>query len=243
MTAPGRFPEPPTRKNASKWLYPALALAMMATVVWGFWRSYYGPLIHGDMHRPWIIHLHAVVFTAWMLLFLLQASLPSLGRPNLHRRIGRVAMAYGMVVALVGIAASILVPASRVAAGQMPLERASLVVLYNLTDIVTFGGFIAAAMYQRRRPESHRRLIICAVVALTGAAVGRVLPSGSLLYLLVWLLPLLVLIAIDLLQRRRPHPVSLTGIAVFAAVASKVAILSTSSIASRIGHELIGPFL
>jgi hypothetical protein len=229
--------------SGSKWLYPAIAVAMVATVIWGFWRSYYDPLIHGEAHRPWIIHLHARVFTAWMLIFVLQTSLPSLGRTDLHRRVGPVAMTYGMVVVVVGIAASILMPASRVTAGQMPLERASLVVLYNLTDILAFGGFIAAAVLLRRRPESHKRLVISAFVALTGAAVGRVLPNGSLLYLIVWLLPLLALIIIDILQTGKLHPVSLISIAVFVAVANKVTILSASSVAPRMGHVLIGPFL
>jgi hypothetical protein len=230
-------------KRRYQQLYLGLAILMFATVVWGFWRSYYSALLNSPAQRPWILHLHAAVFSAWMLLFLLQTSLVALRRTGLHRRLGKALAVYAAVVLVVGIGASIGMPAYRVTAGQMLLQRASLVVLYNLVDVLTFGVFLAAAIYQRRSPEWHKRLLISGVIALTGAAVGRVLPSGTFLYFLVWLLPLVVLITIDLLQSRRIHPVSLISIAVFALVANKVALLSAQPWSAPIGHALMRPFL
>jgi len=230
-------------KPTERRVYFLLALIMVATVVWGFWRSYYGPIVRGNMDQPWIIHVHAAAFTVWMLLFLVQPSLASLGRKDLHQRVGMVVMSYGLMVLAIGIAAGIAMPVKRVLAGQMPLDRAALVALYNLTDILAFGGFLLAAALRRRQPEWHKRLIICAMVALTGAAVGRVLPSGSFLYLFLWLLPLALMIATDMVRLRRLHPVSVIGVLVFAVVANKVLIMSASPVWRNIGGTLIRPFL
>ena len=44
--------------------YLALSLAVAGIVVWGFWPSYFGPLIAGTAARPWFIHAHAAVPSA-----------------------------------------------------------------------------------------------------------------------------------------------------------------------------------
>ena len=124
----------------------------------------------------------------------------------------------------------------------MPARQAALVVLYNLTDMAVFAGFFVAAMLQRRRPEFHKRLILSATVALMGAAVGRVLPGGSLSYLLVWLAPLFALMVVDLLTGRRLHPVSLASVAIFVVVFFKVDLLSLSPIWPQVGRVIMSPF-
>jgi hypothetical protein len=128
-------------------------------------------------------------------------------------------------------------------AKHMALDRAAMVVLYNLTDILVFGGFFIAAIVCRRTPEWHRRLILSATVALAAAAVGRVLPSGSLAYLLVWLSPLFASIVVDLLIEHRLHPVSLISLPIFAVSFFKVDILSWSPIWPQVGRMFLIPFV
>src|SRR4030095_12541465 len=55
--------------------YLAISLAIAGTVVWGFWPSYFGPLLAGSVTRPWFIHAHATVFLGWVALLIAQASL------------------------------------------------------------------------------------------------------------------------------------------------------------------------
>ncbi len=81
--------------QATGWAYPAIGLAIAGMVTWGFWRSYFGPLIGGGVTRPWIIHVHAAVFVGWVVLFVTQASLAAFGRIAFHRRLGRVGSSYG----------------------------------------------------------------------------------------------------------------------------------------------------
>lgn len=54
----------------------------------------------------------------------------------------------------------------------------------------------------RLQPRTHKQWVVAATAALGGAAVGRVLKTDSLAYLIVWLSPVLAMIAIDLASRR-----------------------------------------
>ena len=140
--------------------YLAISLAIAGLVVWGFWQSYFGPLIARTATRPWFIHAHAAVFLGWVALLLAQVSFIAFGKVAQHRRVGRVGAFYGALVFAVGFAVSIAAPALRVRSGVLPERIASLVVLYNLVDILCFGGFFAAALIARRQPEWHKRWIL-----------------------------------------------------------------------------------
>ena len=216
---------------------------LVGTVVWGFWPSYFRPLLTKGVDHFWFIHLHAAVFLGWMMFLVAQALLVTRGNVSLHRKIGVVGMVCGTLVLCVGIFISIAAPVARVHAGQMPPEVAELVALYNLTDIAIFGSLFALAMHYRSVSALHQRLILCSSVALTGAAVGRVLPSDSLLYILVWLAPLILGIAIDLASARKVHPIFLAGAVVFVAMFFKVQLFSMSPGWRTVGKTLIGPFL
>lgn len=232
-----------TRGDWSRQAYLAAVCLLFATVVWGFWPSYWGRLLSGGVEHFWFVHLHAAVFLGWMAILLAQALLVTSGRLQLHRRLGVAAAAYGLVVLCVGAVVSIAAPVARVGSGQLAADTAALVALYNLTDIVVFGGFFMLAMRERTVPARHRRLVLCAGVALTGAAVGRVLPSGSLLYVVVWLAPLVIGMAVDWLSGRRIHPIFVGGCIAFAAMYFKVQIYASSPAFRAVGQTLIAPFL
>ena len=183
--------------------YLVIALVFAGIVTWGFWRSYFAPLLAGTVERPWIVHLHAAVFVGWVLLLVAQAALAAAGRVRLHGQIGRAGMAYGALVFVVGVMVSIGGPASRVRAGEFPVEVAGTVAVLSLADLLLFGVFLAFAFASRFQPQTHKQWVIAATAALGGAAVGRVLKTDSLAYLFVWLSPVLAVVAIDLVSRRR----------------------------------------
>jgi hypothetical protein len=228
--------------QSTAWAYFAISLAIAGTVVWGFWPSYFGPLLAGAVTRPWFIHVHATVFLGWVALLIVQASFIAFGKVAQHRRVGRMGAFYGALVFGVGLAVSIAAPALRVRSGVLPERFASLVVLYNLVDILCFGGFFAAALVTRRQPELHKRWILSATIALSGAAVGRVIQDQQL-YRVVWLSPLVASMLIDLLTRRRLHVVSLVSLCALLVVSFKVAIIAMSPVWAAVGHTILGLFL
>ena len=98
------------------------------------------------------------------------------------------------------------------------------------------------AFAYRGRPELHKRWIVAASAALCGAALGRVVPGSTPQYLLLWLSPLLALIAIDLLTRRRVHWIPVVSIALLVVAFFKVPLYS-APVWRDVGSAMLRPFV
>jgi hypothetical protein len=201
--------------------YVCIALFMIAMVLAGFWPSYFGPLTRGVVQHPWVIHLHAATFMGWMALLLTQVILVSTGRTRAHKKLGTFGIGYGVLVLGIGLMVSFAAPLHHLAAADRRLDEAADLLLGGLSDMALFGAFFGAAIAQRRRPETHKRLIIVATVALLLPGAGRLVIAvfglRPLMVLLVWLSPLLIAMGYDLVTRRRVHPIYLIGTLVLAA--------------------------
>jgi hypothetical protein len=68
-------------------VYFAIAALIAGIVGWGFWETYYArPFTRTDL--PALVHVHAVVFSIWVLVLLAQAAVVVGGHVSLHRRLG-----------------------------------------------------------------------------------------------------------------------------------------------------------
>lgn len=221
--------------------YFAIALLIAAIVVWGFWKTYYSQaLARTDL--PAVVHVHAGVFSLWIAVLVAQAAAVAAGNVQLHRRLGTAGMLYGAFVLVVGLLVSVGAPAARVASGFYPIEVGGLIVLYNLTDMLLFGVFLALAFANRNRADLHKRWVVAATAALCGAALGRVVPGGSPQYLLLWLSPLLAMIAADLATTRRVHWIpALSGALLVVAFFKEP--LFAAPIWRDVGRALLEPFV
>jgi hypothetical protein len=221
--------------------YFAIAFLIAAIVAWGFWKTYYSrPFARTDL--PAIVHIHATVFSLWVLVLVAQAAVVVAGNVRLHRQLGTIGMFYGALVFGVGLLVSVGAPVVRVRAAFYPLEVGGLVALYNLTDMLLFGVFLALAFAYRNRPELHKRWIIAATAALCGAALGRVVPGSSPQYLLLWLSPLLALVAVDLATQRRVHWIPVVSSALLVVAFFKVPLYA-APIWREVGASLLRPFV
>jgi hypothetical protein len=205
--------------------YLGITLILIAMVVRGFWPGYFGPLLSGGVTRPWIIHLHGVIFVGWMALLLAQVSLVFTGRVRLHRRVGNLGIAYGALVLVIGLAVSFAAP-----------------VLLPLVDMVLFAGFFGAAIAYRSAPETHKRLILAATVALAFAAVARMSFRSPVVFLLIWLSPLFAAMAFDVFTRRRVHPVHFVSVAVLTVAFVRIFFMESEGWL-KIGRALLVPFV
>jgi len=84
--------------------------------------------------------------------------------------------------------------------------------------------------------------VIAATAALGGAAVGRVLNTSSPEYLLVWLSPILALIAIDLASRNRLTAVPFISGALIVVAFFKMPVLA-APVWRVIGRALLQPLV
>ena len=81
--------------------YAGLSAFMIGIVVVGFWPSYFGPLLRGQVARPAVIQGHGLVFVGWMALLMAQVVFAARGKLQMHRRVGRYGIAY--IVTTVGL--------------------------------------------------------------------------------------------------------------------------------------------
>lgn len=215
----------PARPRPIPGFHFGLAVLMTLVVLLGF-RPYYVGLVTGSLDAHPIIHVHAAVFTGWLVLLLTQAWLVHRRRVGVHQRLGRFGIGYGFALLLFGGFIAFAVPALNVTTGAMTLDEAAGFLVLPIGDMLLFGGFFIAGIRMRREREVHRRLMILAAVALVFPGAARfAFPAGPLAVLGLWLLPLFAAMAHDRWVHGRVHRVYWIGLGVLVAGFSRVALM------------------
>jgi hypothetical protein len=165
----------------------------------GFAHSYYLAGVVLAPLKSRVLHVHAVVFTGWLVLLLVQTSLTATGRLGLHRTLGMAAFGWACLVVVLGVWA-----AGNAVARHGADDDSALV---PLTDIGLFAVLTALAFRARRDPATHKRLIVLGSTAILTPALFRV-PLPFLYHDLVAAVLVteafaLALVAYDLISLRR----------------------------------------
>lgn len=198
--------------------YSTIAIVMAITVFAGFAPTYYSKLVSGGplttlSHYPFnaLLHVHGVLFTSWVILFIVQTALVASHRVAIHRRLGIAggALAAGMV--MVGTATAIT--AARRGGGPPGVDPLAFLIV-PLFDMLLFTTFISAALLLRRNKESHKRLMLLAYISIVVAAVARLpglLPLGPPVFFGLSFLFLAAAVIYDFVSRKTVHKVYLWG--------------------------------
>lgn len=210
-------PEPGTGAH-DRLFYGAMAAALGLTVFAGFASTYYLRLFTGGPKVTFtggtftaLVHAHGALFTAWVLLFIVQTALVSSRRVAVHRRLGAAGAVLAAAMVVVGTSLAIATAARGSAPpGGDPLRF----LIIPLFDMVLFATFVTAALALRRDKEAHKRLMLLAYVSIVVAAVGRipgVFPLGPLAFFGLSFLFVVAAGIYDFVSRRRVHRVYLWG--------------------------------
>lgn len=192
-----------------KYFYFFMSLLIPVIIVYGFSHTIDRNLLHPTVPRPRILYLHAVVFSGWVLFFILQSALVRTRNVAFHRLVGWYGAGHGTAVVLVGVGTAITM--TRFNLVQLHQLQAPADLIVPLFDMVAFSTTFALAIYWRKKPEFHRRLMLVASCALTAAAFGRFPPNilrPELFYAGVDALILLGIVR-DWIISKRVHPVYL----------------------------------
>ncbi|HVI80800.1 MAG TPA: hypothetical protein VM715_22135 [Candidatus Acidoferrum sp.] len=171
---------PTIRTNTSKAALPGrrferlffgvTILMMLAAVVVGFGPTYY---FVGGLRAPLpslAIHVHGAIFSCWILMLVIQSSLVSARRVDIHRKLGLA----GFLLACVMIVAGLWAATDRLARGAAgPEQDPYFFYIIPLTDIAIFATLIFFAYRSRKNPSTHKRLVYLATVSLLIAAFAR----------------------------------------------------------------------
>jgi hypothetical protein len=201
-----------TRRRTRRF-YVGMAIAITITVFAGFSRSYFLKPWYGTPELSGLLHVHGLVFTAWVLFFLSQAVLVATGRTYLHRRMGIGGAVLAALVVIVGTAVAI----TRVKTGVSPIPGVSALsfLAIPLFDMVVFAVLVSAGIYFRHRAEAHKRLMTLSMISLLAAPIARMtflpLPPGPPTFFGLSDLFIVVLLVYDLSTRGKVHPATIWG--------------------------------
>ena len=200
-----------------RFFFVVMACAVIVAVFTGFAPTFY---LRGSFTqtRPMsvLLHVHGIVFSAWVSLFLVQTFLIARGSRRLHQRLGWLGA--GIAGAMVILVTAAVIEELRRVNGFPPPP---LALALSAFDIIVFAMLVGAALYFRKRSDWHKRLMLSATIVLLGApmfrAVVHLIGRGDMakvsivgtLLVDAFFLPCF---AYDLLTRRRIHPAYLVAV-------------------------------
>jgi len=213
-----------------RWFFVSMAAAIAVSVFIGFAPSYYlrGPSAARSLSL--LVHVHGALFTAWILIFVVQASLVAARQVSAHRRLGFAAALLVVPMLVSGI--SVAVAAARIE----PLNAADTVVgmprlvflVIPFTSVLLFSLLAGLGLWYRRVADVHKRFLLLATIALLPPALGRIpalAARGPAAFFGVTILFIVALVGHDYWTRGRTHPVSLwAGLVLVVSFPGRVAL-------------------
>lgn len=166
-----------SKSNPTRWLYSVTAAALLLITFLGFQQFY----LHGQAYPTHpiappikgLIITHGVAMTAWMLLFLVQPLLVASRNIPFHRTLGWVGSALAATIVFVGIRVPIATTRVEPDIVLWGLNRTQFTAIPILA-VLTFGAFVAIAVWQRRNREVHRPMMLLATLSILAAATDRI---------------------------------------------------------------------
>ena len=206
--------KPPSATRVS--FYSWLALAAITLSVAAF-----GPSLVSSSQRHGSITViagaHAVLMSAWLILYLIQTMLAANGGIALHKRLGVA----GALVAAAAVATGFVATVAMVQRGfdlsgdlsRPPNNSALDAAIFQFSNLAIFSVLVGMALALRRRRHLHKRLMAFAVIeTLMAAPLGHLVGHFGLpvLTFVLWGLGVLVVFLVhDIRTVNRLHPVTL----------------------------------
>lgn len=155
--------------------FRTLATVMAIVQVTGFVFQF--AMGRSSFDAPLVVHLHAVAFMGWVVIFVAQPWLAKADAMGLHRLLGRIALAWAVMLLVLGV----WVTWATVHTGRTPFFfQPQHFLVANPLTLVAALGLLAAAVRWRKHHDWHPRLQIGSFILLMGPGFGRLLPMPFL---------------------------------------------------------------
>lgn len=198
------------QKGTGRRMYTLVAVGAALIIFAGFARTFYLKGMFDTAPLSPLVFFHGIVMTLWFTLFIVQVRLVASGHTNLHRRLGAFGAALFVLVLLVGFATAVGAT-RRGAPSPVPQLTPLMWLAIPLADLVVFAILVASALWMRRRPDFHKRLMLLATLSILTPGIGRLpvdlLRSGGapVLFGLTGL-AVIVCVTVDTIGNKRLHP-------------------------------------
>jgi hypothetical protein len=144
-----------------------MSLVFAGLVVWGFSKTVDASLFQAKPPRPLLLWMHGAAFSTWIVFFIAQSALARVHKVGVHRTLGWLGAGLDTVMVALGFTIAIVMTRfDTVVLHQSGIESFLSIPFW---DMIVFGTLMALAIYWRKKPEYHRRLIFLATCALMDA--------------------------------------------------------------------------
>ena len=159
------------KRFLSRYFYLCASLVIAGLALWGFSHTVDARLLHANPPRPLLLWFHGMLFSAWIVLFIAQSALVRMRKVTVHRALGWFGAALAATMVVSGFVVSVVM----VRFDMIVLHRKNVASFLSVLwcDMIIFGACMALAIYFRKRPEYHRRLVFMASCQLMQAAFVR----------------------------------------------------------------------
>lgn len=161
-----------SQRQQEQVFFVSAAIFILATVFVGFARTYYFAGLLAAPLPNVLVHVHGAVFSLWILLFITQVSLISVGRVQLHRRLGLIGFGLASLMFLLGLLAATDSLARHAAPGEVGIQVRAFYAV-PVTGMLIFATLIYFGFRERVNPAAHKRFMLIATIALLDAAFVR----------------------------------------------------------------------
>lgn len=161
----------PFKTFLSRYFYLCMSFVLAALVITGFSRTVNASLFHANPPRPLLLWIHGAAFSIWIVFFIAQSALVRVRKVSVHRLLGWFGAGLATVMVVLGFTIAVIMARFDVTVLQQKDVQSFLSIPW--VDMVLFGSCIALAIYWRKKPEYHRRLVFIASCELMDAAIGR----------------------------------------------------------------------
>ena len=201
--------------SSERRFYTGISIAILATVLVGFARSFFLRPLFPDWPSPTerVFYVHGAVFTAWIVLLVTQASFVAAGRTDIHRRTGGFGAGLAALMVVLGVYAALIAAKRPGGFIDVPVPPMQFLAV-PFFDLLLFGSLVALAIAKRGESQMHKRLMLLATINLTTAAIARwpvVSTLGPPAVFGATDLFIVALAAWDVRTRGRLHPATLWG--------------------------------
>lgn len=249
-------------RTIDRWIYVFMAASFVIYALAGFIPASLDKMAMVEAGQrppfPLVMHVHAALMGAFLLLLLVQSTLVATGRRQLHQTIGVAGLAIGPALVIVGF---ILVPTmyQQVWGGmqaapppiqaemQQGLRAFDNIMLMQIRIGILFPIFLAIALLARRTDSGlHKRMMLLSVAPALPAAFDRMawlptsLPASPLspdLYTLAAIAPMLLW---DVFRTRTLHKAYVIWLALFLGASLVVHLLWDSEWWHATAPKLVG---
>lgn len=201
--------------------YLGMAITSVVIALAGFAPALLDP-VGRKAPLTWAVAAHGLLFSAWLLLLIAQTTLVRTGRVAVHRQLGYAAVVVaGLMVVTACPMAIAMARRGFDLSGDLSDGPGGVreQLVFQFGDLVSFTLLLAAALWYRRRPEFHKRLMVLATVGgLMPASLAHLIGHSPVLRQApgpIILIPLTILYFATAVHDRwsqgRVHPVSLWG--------------------------------